>query len=167
MGTILIHHCITCMMYYLYDRLFILLKISLALELKLDVVFSSMLPLVPKHKTQMNLWWLQNKVLVWCMKYMQCMYAWCMCYATSNKYRSNIQVKFNIHPSSIIPPTHVFNGEFLFLGFLVWASIPTGNIKNRWACQSLKAIKHRNSISRYKSLAQSLLAQDGIAQMGF
>ena len=74
---------------------------------------------------------------------------------------------YNIHPSNLIPPTHEFNGEFLFLGFLVWASISTWDIKNRRACQSLKAIKHRNSISRYKGLVQSLLAQDGIAQMGF
>ena len=81
--------------------------------------------------------------------------------------RSNIQVKYNIHPSNLIPPTHVFNGEFLVLGFLVWASISTGDIKNRRACQSLKVIKHRNSISRYKSLAQSLLAQKSVAQMSF
>ena len=81
--------------------------------------------------------------------------------------RLNIQVRYNIHPSNLILPTHVFNGEFLFLGFLVLALISTADIKNRRACQSLKAIKHRNSISRYKSLAQSLLAQNGIAQMGF
>ena len=73
------------------------------------------------------------------------------------------QVMYNIHPSNLIPPIHEFNGEFLFLEFLVWASISTGDIKNRRACQSLKAIKHRNSISRYKSLAQFLLAQDVIA----
>ena len=36
---------------------------------------------------------------------------------------------YNIHPSNLIPPTHVFNGEFLFLGFLVWALISTGDIK--------------------------------------
>ena len=77
------------------------------------------------------------------------------------------QLRYNIHPSNLIPPTHVFNGEFLFLGFLVWVLISTGDIKNRPACQSLKAIKYRNIISRYKSLVQSLLAQDGIAQMGF
>ena len=77
--------------------------------------------------------------------------------------KSNIQVKYNIHPSNLIPPTHVFNGEFLFLGFLVWVLITIGDIKNRRACQSLKENKHRNNISRYKSLAQSLLAQDGIA----
>ena len=70
------------------------------------------------------------------------------------------QVMYNIHPSNLIPPTHVFNGEFLFLGFLVLALISTGDIKNRRACQSLKAIKHRNSISKYKGLVQSLLAQD-------
>ena len=81
--------------------------------------------------------------------------------------KSNIQVRYNIHPSNLISPTHVFNGEFLFLGFLVWASISTGDIKNRRACQSLKVIKHRSSISRYKSLAQSLLAQKSVAQMGF
>ena len=77
------------------------------------------------------------------------------------------QVRYNIHPSNLIPPTHMFNGEFLFLKFLVWALILTGDIKNRQAFQSFKAIKHRSSISKYKSLAQSLLAQDGIAQMGF
>ena len=71
-------------------------------------------------------------------------------------------IRYNIHPSNLITPTHVFNGEFLFLGFLVWASISTGNIKNRRACQSLKAVKYRNNISKYKSLTQSLLAQDGI-----
>ena len=76
--------------------------------------------------------------------------------------KSNLQVRYNIHPSNLIPPTHVFNGEFLFLGFLVWALISTGDIKNQRACQSLKAIKHRNIISRYKSLAQSLLVQNGI-----
>ena len=81
--------------------------------------------------------------------------------------KSNIQVRYNIHPSNLIPPTHVFNGEFFFLEFLVWALISTGDIKYRRACQSLKIIKHRNSISKYKSLAQSLLAQDGIAQMSF
>ena len=81
--------------------------------------------------------------------------------------RSIIQVRYNIHPSNLIPPTHVFNGEFLFLEFLFWASISTGDIEYRRTCQSLKAIKHRNSISRYKGLAQSLLAQNGIAQMGF
>ena len=70
------------------------------------------------------------------------------------------QLRCNIHPSNLIPPTHVFNGEFLFLGFLVWALISTGDIKNRRACQSLKAVKHRKSISRYKGLVQSLLAQD-------
>ena len=43
--------------------------------------------------------------------------------------RSNIQVRYNIHPSNLIPPTHEFNGEFLFLGFLVWALISTGDIK--------------------------------------
>ena len=80
--------------------------------------------------------------------------------------RSNLQVRYNIHPSNLIPPTHVFNGKFFFLGFLVRASILTGDIKYRRVCQSLKVIKHRSSISRYKSLAQSLLAQDGIAQMG-
>ena len=69
------------------------------------------------------------------------------------------QVKlYNKHPSNLIPPTLVFNGEFLFLEFLVWALISTRDIKNRRALQSLKAIKHRNSICRYKSLAQSLLA---------
>ena len=81
--------------------------------------------------------------------------------------KSNIQVRYNIHPSNLIPPTHVFDGEFLFLGFLVWASTSTGDIKYRRACQSLKAIKHRSSISRYKGLAPSLLAQDGVTQMGF
>ena len=79
--------------------------------------------------------------------------------------RSNIQVRHNIHPSNLIPPTHVFNDEFLFLEFLVWFSISTGDIKNRRACQSLKVIKYRNSIFRYKGLAQSLLAQDDITQM--
>ena len=81
--------------------------------------------------------------------------------------RLNIQVRYNIHPSNLIPPSHVFNGEFLFLGFLVWVSISIGDIKYRRACQSLKAVKHRNSISKYKSLAQSLLAQDGVTRMGF
>ena len=33
--------------------------------------------------------------------------------------RSNIQVGHSIHPSNLIPPIHVFNGEFLFLRFLV------------------------------------------------
>ena len=74
---------------------------------------------------------------------------------------------YNIHPFNLIPPTHIFNGEFLFLGFLVWVLISTWDIKNRRACQSLKAIKHRSSISKYKGLAQSLLAQKGVAQMGF
>ena len=74
---------------------------------------------------------------------------------------------YNIYSFNLIPPIHVFNGEFLFLGFLVWASISTGDIKNRHACQSLKAVKHRNSISKYKSLAQSLLSQNSVAQMGF
>ena len=82
-------------------------------------------------------------------------------YACAMQQVANIsQVIYNIHPSNLISPTHVFNGEFLFLGFLVWALISTGDIKNRRACQSLKAIKHRNSIFKYKSLAQSLLAQD-------
>ena len=81
--------------------------------------------------------------------------------------RSNIQVSNNIHPSNLIPPTHVFNGEFLFLEFLVWALISTKDINNRRACQSLKVVKHKNSISKYKSLAQSLLAQNSVAQMGF
>ena len=81
--------------------------------------------------------------------------------------KSNIQVRYNIHPSNLIPPTHVFIDEFLFLGFLVWALISTGDIKYRRACQTLKAIKHRNSIFRYKSFAQSLLAQDGVTQMSF
>ena len=76
-------------------------------------------------------------------------------------------IRYNIHPSNLIPPTHVFNGEFLFLGFLVWASISTGHIKYRQTCQSLKAVKHRNNIFRYKGLAQSLLAQDSITLMGF
>ena len=74
--------------------------------------------------------------------------------------KSSIQVRYNIHPSNLIPPTHVFNGEFLFLGFLVLALISTGDIKYRRACQSLKAVKHTNSIFRYKGLVQSLLAQD-------
>ena len=91
----------------------------------------------------------------------------CMMHVICNKYQVNIQVRYNIHPSNLIPPTHVFNGEFLFLGFLVWALISTGDIKNRQACQSLKAIKHRNSISRYKSLVQSLLAQNSVTQMSF
>ena len=77
--------------------------------------------------------------------------------------KSNIQVRYNIHPSNLIPPTHVFNGEFLFLEFLVWVLISTGDIKNWQACQSLKAIKHRNSVSKYKGLAQSLLAQKDVA----
>ena len=83
----------------------------------------------------------------------------CMMHVLCNKYQVNIQVRYNIHSSNLIPPTHVFNGEFLFLGFLVWASISTRYIKNRRSYQSLKAIKYKNSISRYKSLAQSLLAQ--------
>ena len=81
--------------------------------------------------------------------------------------RSNLQVRYNLHPSNLIPPIRVFNGEFLFLEFLVWALISTWDIKNQRACQSLKAVKHRSSISRYKSLAQSLLAQKSVAQMGF
>ena len=81
--------------------------------------------------------------------------------------KSNIQVRYNIHPSNLIPPTHVFNGEILFLRFLVWASISIGDIKNRRACQTLNAINHRNSISKYKSLVKSLLAQKSVAQMGF
>ena len=86
----------------------------------------------------------------------------CMMHVLCNKQQVsvNLQVRCNIHPSNLIPPTHVFNGQFLFLGFLVWALISTGDIKNRRTCQSLKTVKHRNSISRYKSLAQSLLAQD-------
>ena len=91
----------------------------------------------------------------------------CMMHVLCNKYQVNIQVKYNIHPFNLIPPTHVFNSEFLFLGFLVWALISTGDIKNRRACQSLKAIKHRSSISRYKGLAQSLLAQKSVAQIDF
>ena len=79
----------------------------------------------------------------------------------------NIQVRYNIHPSNLIPPAHEFNGEFLFLEFLVWALISIGDIKNRRACQSLKAIKHKNSIFRYKSLVQSLLAQNSVTQMSF
>ena len=82
---------------------------------------------------------------------------------SSIKYAGKLQ----IHPSNLIPPTRIFNGEFLFLGFLVWVSISTGDIKNRQACQSLKAIKHRSSISKYKGLAQSLLAQKSVAQMDF
>ena len=73
---------------------------------------------------------------------------------------------YNIHPSNLIPPIHEFNGEFPFLGFLVWALISMGDIKNRRACQSLKVLKHRNSISKYKGLAQSLLVQDGVAPNG-
>ena len=85
----------------------------------------------------------------------------CTCYAASSKYQVKLTSKvwYNIYPSNLIRPTHVFNGEFLFLGFFVWASISTGDIKYRRVCKSLKAIKHRNSISRYKGLAQSLLAQ--------
>ena len=81
--------------------------------------------------------------------------------------KSNLQVRYNIHPSNLIPPIHVFNGEFLFLEFLVLALISIGDIKNRRSFQSLKAIKHKNSISKYKSLAQSLLAQKSVAQIGF
>ena len=84
----------------------------------------------------------------------------CMMHVLCNKYQVSSQVMYNIHPSNLIPPTHVFNGEFLFLRFLVLALISTGNIKNRRAYQSLKAVKHRNSIFRYKGLVQSLLAQD-------
>ena len=92
----------------------------------------------------------------------------CMIHVLCIKYQvSNIQVRYNIHPSNLIPHTHVFNGEFLILGFLVWASISIEDIEYRRACQSLKAVKHRNSISKYKSLAQSLLAQKGVAQIGF
>ena len=32
-------------------------------------------------------------------------------------------IKYNIHPSNLIPPTHVFNGKFMFLGFFVWVLI--------------------------------------------
>ena len=77
--------------------------------------------------------------------------------------KSNLQVRYNIHSSNLIPPTHVFNGEFLFLEFLVWALISTGDINNRQTCQSLKAVKHKNSIFKYKGLVQSLLAQKNIA----
>ena len=80
--------------------------------------------------------------------------------ATNSKYQSILQVRYNIHPSNLISPTHVFNDEFLFLRFLVWASISTGDIEYRRTCQSLKVVKHRNSIPRYKGLVQSLLAQD-------
>ena len=91
----------------------------------------------------------------------------CMMHVLCNKYQVNIQVKYNIHPFNLIPPTHMFNSEFLFLGFLVWALISTGDIKNRRACQSLKAVKYISSISKYKGFAQSLLAQNGITRMGF
>ena len=84
----------------------------------------------------------------------------CMMHVLCNKYQSILQIRYNIHPFNLIPPTHVFNGEFLYLGFLVLALISTGDIKNQRACQSLKAVKHRNNISRYKGLVQSLLAQD-------
>ena len=95
--------------------------------------------------------------------------AYIMQQAASSKYTSNkYQVKmYNIHPFNLIPPTHVFNGEFLFLGFLVWASILIGDIKYRLACQSLKAVKYISSISKYKGFAQSLLAQNGVTRMGF
>ena len=86
-----------------------------------------------------------------------------MMHVLCNKYQSILQIRYNIHPSNLIPPTQVFNGEFLFLGFLVWASISTGDIEYRRVCQSLKAVKHRNSISKYKGLVQSLLTQKDVA----
>ena len=55
----------------------------------------------------------------------------CMMHVLCIKYQAILQIRYNIYPSNLIPPTHVFNGEFLFLGFLVWASISTGDIKNR------------------------------------
>ena len=69
----------------------------------------------------------------------------CMMHVLCNKWQVyKYQVKmYNIHPSNLISPTHVFNGEFLFLGFLVWVLISIGYIKNRRACQSLKIIKHK------------------------
>ena len=77
--------------------------------------------------------------------------------------RSNLQVRYNLYPSNLIPPTREFNSQFLFVGFLVWVLISIGDIKNQRACKSLKTVKHRNSISKYKSLAQSLLAQKSVA----
>ena len=65
----------------------------------------------------------------------------CMMHVLCIKYQSILQVRYNIHPFNLIPPTHVFNGEFLFLGFSGWALISTVDIKNRRACQSLKACK--------------------------
>ena len=64
-----------------------------------------------------------------------CMYALCTCYATSSKYTSNkYRVKmYNIHSLNLIPPPHVFHGEFLFLEFFVLTLKSTGDIKNRRA----------------------------------
>ena len=64
----------------------------------------------------------------------------CMMHVLCNKYQSILQVRYNIYPSNLIPPTHVFNGKFLFLGFLVWASISAGDIKYQRAYQSLKKL---------------------------
>ena len=42
----------------------------------------------------------------------------CMHDARAMHQVANIsQVMYNIHPSNLIPPTHVFNGKFLSLGF--------------------------------------------------
>ena len=67
------------------------------------------------------------------------------------------QVMYNIHPSNLIPPTHVFNGEFLFLGFWSGPQYQQGILSTD---EHANLSKHRNNISKYKSLAQSLLAQD-------
>ena len=58
--------------------------------------------------------------------------------------KSSIQVTsqmYNIHPPNLIPPTHEFNGESFFLGFLVWVLISLGDIKNRRACRISQSIE--------------------------
>ena len=57
----------------------------------------------------------------------------CMHDACAMQQVAYISQFYNIHPYNLIPPTHVFNGEFLFLEFLVWASISIEDIKNRRA----------------------------------
>ena len=101
------------------------------MDFRLESVLTSLPPFRPQTQNDPDESMMVAKQGVSMMHDLYAMHV-CMMHVLCNKYQvSNIQVRYNIHPSNLIPPTHVFNGEFLFLEFLVWVLISTGDIKNR------------------------------------
>ena len=100
------------------------------MDFELESILTSLPPFRPQTQDDPDESMMAAKQGVSVMHELYAIYV-CMMHMLCNKYQvSNIQVRYIINPSNLISPIHIFNGEFLFLGFLVWVLISTEDVKN-------------------------------------